>query len=108
MDDVNTIRNLRGQTNIPLSVFDYRVPIIKGVPDEEKREFIMKTDKTATDPTDMVKLSKSIHKNNELEKKIAISNPKATHIVLKYLGQPDTLPYIYVKPRSWIKRIFNF
>ena len=111
MDDVNTMRTMRGQTDIPMAIFLYKVPLIKGVIREDQREFIIKEDRVLLNPQKLVELSQEIHRYNEIQKSIikSSSSPKLiNNIILKYLGKPGTLPYEYIKPKSWIRRIFNF
>jgi hypothetical protein len=108
MDDVNTMRTMRGQTDIPMAIFSYRVPFIKGVIREDQREFIIKEDRVLLNPQKLVELSQYIHRYNEIEKAILKSSPKQKNLILKYVGKPGTLPYEYIKPKSWIRRIFNF
>lgn len=109
MNHINTLTSMRGQQDIPMAIYYYKVPFKNGKVIEEKRVFTMKEDLVLTNTSKLVELSQEVEKDNKLEITIARSNPKnVKFIVMKYISKPNTLPYEYVAPKPWWKRIFNF
>lgn len=109
MNHINTITSMRGQQDIPMAIYYYKVPFKKGKAMEEKRVFTMKEDLVLSNTSKLVELSQDIEKHNNLELAIAKTrNGGVNFITMKYLSKPNTLPYEYVAPKPWWKRIFNF
>tara|TARA_R110002020_G_scaffold131482_3_gene293964 strand:+ start:6304 stop:6606 length:303 start_codon:yes stop_codon:yes gene_type:complete len=100
---------MRGQQDIPMAIFYYKVPFKKGKAIEEKRVFTMKEDLILSNTSKLVELSQEIEKHNKVELAIAkTTKNRVEFITMKYISKPNTLPYEYVAPKPWWKRIFNF